>query len=164
MDKNANFNNVNINLGSNKTNSQEKDNINKIFKYFHIGTIRIILELDNNPILNEFKFYSTKFSNIFKGIECIKCKMDKLKELKVDVDLKKDIYGYLANNNNNKGFRIFNDYLNFFDNMCYHSQLSNINADLYIISNGALFNKIRDRIELKNSKIKKLLFFIKKKE
>ena len=169
--KNTNLNNnININLGGNKTTTPEKDNnnnintINKIFKYFQIGVIRIILELDNNPILNDFKFYSTVYTNILKNIESIKCKMVKLNELNIDVDLEKDIYGYLANNTINKGFRIFNDYLNLFDNMCYYCQLSQINADLYIVSNGVLFNKIRERVELKNSKIKKLLFFIKKKE
>ena len=168
VDKNTNINNnLNINLGTNKTNTPEKDNnintINKIFKFFQIGTIRIILELDNNPILNDFKFYSTVCTNMIKNIVSIKCKTVKLNELNIDVDLEKDIYGYLANNTNNKGFRIFNDYLNLFDNMCYYSQLPEINADLYIVSNGILFNKIRERIELKNSKIKKLLFFIKKK-
>ena len=168
VDKNTNINNnLNINLGTNKTNIPEKDNnintINKIFKFFQIGTIRIILELDNNPILNDFKFYSTVCTNMIKNIVSIKCKTVKLNELNIDVDLEKDIYGYLANNTNNKGFRIFNDYLNLFDNMCYYSQLPEINADLYIVSNGILFNKIRERIELKNSKIKKLLFFIKKK-
>ena len=100
---------------------------------------------------------------MIKNIVSIKCKTVKLNELNIDVDLEKDIYGYLANNTNNKGFRIFNDYLNLFDNMCYYGQLPEINADLYIVSNGILFNKIRERIELKNSKIKKLLFFIKKK-
>ena len=168
VDKNTNINNnLNINLGTNKTNTPEKDNnintINKIFKFFQIGTIRIILELDNNPILNDFKFYSTVCTNMIKNIVSIKCKTVKLNELNIDVDLEKDIYGYLANNTNNKGFRIFNDYLNLFDNMCYYGQLPEINADLYIVSNGILFNKIRERIELKNSKIKKLLFFIKKK-
>ena len=168
VDKNTNINNnLNINLGTNKTNTPEKDNnintINKIFKFFQIGTIRIILELDNNPILNDFKFYSTVCTNMIKNIVSIKCKTVKLNELNIDVDLEKDIYGYLANNTNNKGFRIFNDYLNLFDNMCYYGQLPEINADLYIVSNGILFNKLRERIELKNSKIKKLLFFIKKK-
>ena len=168
VDKNTNINNnLNINLGTNNTNTPEKDNnintINKIFKFFQIGTIRIILELDNNPILNDFKFYSTVCTNMIKNIVSIKCKTVKLNELNIDVDLEKDIYGYLANNTNNKGFRIFNDYLNLFDNMCYYGQLPEINADLYIVSNGILFNKIRERIELKNSKIKKLLFFIKKK-
>ena len=167
--KNTNLNNnININLGGNKTTTPEKDNnintINKIFKYFQIGVIRIILELDNNPILNDFKFYSTVYTNILKNIESIKCKMVKLNELNIDVDLEKDIYGYLANNTINKGFRIFNDYLNLFENTCYYCQLSQINADLYIVSNGVLFDKIRERVELKNSKIKKLLFFIKKKE
>ena len=157
--------NINIidptkNVQENKVN---KPTINKIFKFFQIGTIRIILELDNNPILNDFKFYSTVCTNMIKNIVSIKCKTVKLNELNIDVDLEKDIYGYLANNTNNKGFRIFNDYLNLFDNMCYYSQLPEINADLYIVSNGILFNKIRERIELKNSKIKKLLFFIKKK-
>ena len=162
--KNSNLNNFNINLSANKTNFLDKELNPKIFNYFHIGTIRIILELDNNPILNDFKFFSATNSAILKNVESIKCKMEKLSDLNVDVDLEKDVYGYLVNNINNKGFRIFNDYLNFFDNTCYHCHEPNINADIYIVSNGTLFNNIKERVELKNSKIKKLLFFIKKNE
>ena len=150
----------NINLGFDKEKSEKNKNIQKIF---NLGVIRIILEFDN-PILNDFRFYSLTNTDIFKNVKNIKCKTLNLVNSPVDINLKKDIYGYLVNNINNKGFRIFNDYLNLYDNMSYFSFIPEINSDIYIISKGPLYNKIKDELDLKNCKLKKLLFFLKKKE
>ena len=156
---NKNFNINNINLGFNKDkNENNKSNI----KYYNLGIIRIILEFDN-PILNDFKLYSSTNTDILRNIQSIKCKTFDLTNSPVDVDLERDIYGYLLNNTNYKGYRIFNDYLDIYDNMSYFSFIPEINSDIYIISKGPLYNKIRDVIDLKNNKLKKLLFFIKKK-
>ena len=150
----------NINLGFDKEKSEKNKNIQKIF---NLGVIRIILEFDN-PILNDFRFYSLTNTDIFKNVQNIKCKTLNLVNSPVDINLKNDIYGYLVNNINNKGFRIFNDYLNLYDNMSYFSFIPEINSDIYIISKGPLYNKIKDELDLKNCKLKKLLFFLKKKE
>jgi vacuolar-type H+-ATPase subunit I/STV1 len=140
----------------------EKNKINNN-KFYNIGIIRIILEFDNNPILNDFKFYSLTNTDILSNIQSIKCKTFNLNNSNIDVDLTKDIYGYLVNNINNKGFRIFSDYLKLYDNMAYFCLIPEINADIYIISKGPLFNKIKEENDFKNNKLKKLLFLIKKK-
>ena len=158
-----NLNNINnnINLGLSKD-KQEKNKISNN-KFYNIGLIRIILEFDNNPILNDFKFYCLTNTDILSNIQSIKCKTLNLNNSNIDVDLTKDIYGYLVNNINNKGFRIFSDYLNLYENMAYFCFIPEINADVYIISKGPLYNKIKDENDFKNNKFKKLLFFIKKK-
>ena len=153
---------LNINLNSNS--EQKESNKNKSTKYSYLGTIRLILELENNPILNDFKFYGVTYTEILLNIKSVKCKSHNLTNFPVDVDFEKDIYGYLINDNNNKGFRIFNDYLNFYDNRSYYCFIPEINYDMYIISNGPLYNKIKDKIDFKTSKFKKLLFLIKKKQ
>ncbi len=53
--------------------------------------------------------------------------------------------------------------MNLYENMAYFCFIPEINADIYIISKGPLYNKIKDENEFKNNKFKKLLFFIKKK-
>ena len=153
---------LNINLNSNS--EQKESNKNKSTKYSYLGTIRLILELENNPILNDFKFYGVTYTEILLNIKSVKCKSHNLTNFPIDVDFEKDIYGYLINDNNNKGFRIFNDYLNFYDNRSYYCFIPEINYDMYIISNGPLYNKIKDKIDFKASKFKKLLFLIKKKQ
>ena len=158
--------NFNQSSKSNKNNislSPEKQKNPKSNKFYNIGLIRIILEFDNNPIINDFKFFSQTNTDILKNIHSIKCKTLNLNNSSVDVILDKDIYGYLNNNINNKGFRIFSDYLNLYDNMAYYCFIPEINSDIYFISNGPLFDKIKEEINFKNGKFKKLLFFIKKK-
>ena len=158
--------NFNQSSKSNKNNislSPEKQKKPKSNKFYNIGLIRIILEFDNNPIINDFKFFSQTNTDILKNIHSIKCKTLNLNNSSVDVILDKDIYGYLNNNINNKGFRIFSDYLNLYDNMAYYCFIPEINSDIYFISNGPLFDKIKEEINFKNGKFKKLLFFIKKK-
>ena len=158
--------NFNQSSKSNKNNislSPEKQKNPKSNKFYNIGLIRIILEFDNNPIINDFKFFSQTNTDILKNIHSIKCKTLNLNNSSVDVILDKDIYGYLNNNINNKGFRIFSDYLNLYDNMAYYCFIPEINSDIYFISNGPLYNKIKEEINFKNGKFKKLLFFIKKK-
>ena len=158
--------NFNQSSKSNKNNislSPEKQKNPKSNKFYNIGLIRITLEFDNNPIINDFKFFSQTNTDILKNIHSIKCKTLNLNNSSVDVILDKDIYGYLNNNINNKGFRIFSDYLNLYDNMAYYCFIPEINSDIYFISNGPLFDKIKEEINFKNGKFKKLLFFIKKK-
>ena len=158
--------NFNQSSKSNKNNislSPEKQKNPKSNKFYNIGLIRIILEFDNNPIINDFKFFSQTNTDILKNIHSIKCKTLNLNNSSVDVILDKDIYGYLNNNINNKGFRIFSDYLNLYDNMAYYCFIPEINSDIYFISNGPLFDKIKEEINFKNGKFKKLLFFIKKR-
>ena len=158
--------NFNQSSKSNKNNislSPEKQKNPKSNKFYNIGLIRIILEFDNNPIINDFKFFSQTNTDILKNIHSIKCKTLNLNNSSVDVILDKDIYGYLNNNINNKGFRIFSDYLNLYDNMSYNCFIPEINSDIYFISNGPLYNKIKDEINFKNGKSKKLLFLIKKR-
>ena len=158
--------NFNQSSKSNKNNislSPEKQKNPKSNKFYNIGLIRIILEFDNNPIINDFKFFSQTNTDILKNIHSIKCKTLNLNNSSVDVILDKDIYGYLNNNINNKRFRIFSDYLNLYDNMAYYCFIPEINSDIYFISNGPLFDKIKEEINFKNGKFKKLLFFIKKK-
>ena len=158
--------NFNQSSKSNKNNislSPEKQKNPKSNKFYNIGLIRIILEFDNNPIINDFKFFSQTNTDILKNIHSIKCKTLNLNNSSVDVILDKDIYGYLNNNINNKGFRIFSDYLNLYDNMAYYCFIPESNSDIYFISNGPLFDKIKEEINFKNGKFKKLLFYIKKK-
>ena len=158
--------NFNQSSKSNKNNislSPEKQKNPKSNKFYNIGLIRIILEFDNNPIINDFKFFSQTNTDILKNIHSIKCKTLNLNNSSVDVILDKDIYGYLNNNINNKRFRIFSDYLNLYDNMAYYCFIPEINSDIYFISNGPLYNKIKEEINFKNGKFKKLLFIIKKK-
>ena len=157
---NTKKNNSNINLGLNQDNGKNKT---KNIKDYYLGTIRVILELDNNPILNDFKFYSTTNSDILNKIERIKCKTLNLNNFPIDVDLDKDIYGFLTNSISNKGFRIFIDYLSYYENMCYYCSVNEINANVYIITKGPVFNKIKEKIDYKVTKFKRLLFFIKKK-
>ena len=160
----SNIFNQSSKLISNNSNlSLEKQKIQKNNKFYNIGLIRIILEFDNNPIINDFKFFSTTNTEILKNINNIKCKTLNLNNSSVDVILDKDIFGYLNNNINNKGFRIFSDYLNLYDNMSYNCFIPEINSDIYFISNGPLYNKIKEEINFKNGKSKKLLFLIKKR-
>ena len=159
----TNFNQISKSNKNNISLSPEKQKNPKSNKFYNIGLIRIILEFDNNPIINDFKFFSQTNTDILKNIHSIKCKTLNLNNSSVDVILDKDIYGYLNNNINNKGFRIFSDYLNLYDNMAYYCFIPEINSDIYFISNGPLFDKIKEEIIFKNGKFKKLLFFIKKK-
>ena len=81
----------------------------------------------------------------------------------MSIDFDKDICGYLIKNITNQGFRIFKDYLDYFENMSYHCLIPEINAELYIISKGPLYNQIEEKYDFNNGKNKKLLFIIKSK-
>ena len=164
-------NKINFNNNNNMISLSDKSTITKIYSNekndnaikdnYNIGQITLILELEH-PIANTFTFYGNINIDILKYISLIKCKLHKLDDDNVDIDFDKDIFGYLVNTNANKGFRIFSDYLNYYDNMSYYSYIDEIKAEIYIISKGTLFNKIKEKFEVKNIKNKKLLFFIKR--
>ena len=167
----SNINNINNNIISSLADkstitkfslNEKKIGGNEIKDPYNIGQITLTLELQH-PIANNFMFFSGNNTTLLKNISEIKCKLYNLNETKVDINFDEDIFGYLVNTNANKGHRIFSDYLNYYDNMSYYCYIEKIKAELYILSKGVLFNKIKEKFDVKSIKNKKLLFFIKKK-
>ena len=179
--KNTNFNffinnkNLNCNIINNTNNSPINNNgihnniqnnsqlknktINKIY---NLGTIRLLIKFDN-PIVNDFIFFSLINTDELRKIENLELKTEDLQNNSLNIDFDKDICGYLSNNISNQGYRLFKDYLDCFENKAFKCSISEINSDLYIVSKGPAFNQIDAKYEFNNGKNKKLLFVIKKK-
>ena len=166
INQNLNNNIINNNINNNvvinnliSNNSQLKNKtINKIY---NLGTIRLLLKFEN-PIVNDFIFFSPINTNDLKNIENLELVTENLQNNSLIIDFNKDICGYLTNNISNKSSRIFKVYLDNFENMAFKSSISEINSDLYIFSKGPVFNQIDLKYEFDNGKNKRLLFVIKK--
>ena len=156
---NNNINNIiNCNGVNNNNDSQIKNKI--INNIYNLGTIRLLLNFEN-PIVNDFSFYSPINSEKLKNIKNLEIKQLDLRNYSLDIDFEKDICGYLNKNLSNKGPRIYKDYLDCFENMSYYSFISEINSELFIISKGPFYSQIESKYNFNNGKNKKLLFIIK---
>ena len=156
FNKNINTINSNINLANN---SQTIKLINNIY---NLSTIRISLQFDN-PIINDFSFYSPVNTDKLKIIENLEVKPLDLNDSNFKIDFDKDICGYLAKNISYKNSRIFKDYLDCFENRSFYCFISELNSDLYIISKGPFYNQIDNQYYFNRGKTKKLFFIIKNK-
>ena len=161
---NNNFNNINNNFNNNNINnfnsSQPKNKI--VNTIYNLGIIRLLLNFDN-PIINDFYFYSPINSEILKHIEKLEIEPLNLTNSSLNIDFDKDICGYLTKTLANKGPRIFKDYLDCFENTSYHCNIPEINSELFIISKGPYYTQIENKYDFNNGKNKKLLFILKNK-
>ena len=159
-----NTNNINniSNINNNNQNNQNNHTKNKIINIYNLGTIRILLNFEN-PIINDFSFYSPINTDKLKNIENLECKTLNLVNNPLTINFDKDICGYLGRNLSNKGQRLFKDYLDCFESTAYYCNITNINSELYIVSKGPIFNQIEEKYDFNNGKNKKLLFIIKQK-
>ena len=157
---NNSFNNNNSISYNNIKNFQTKNKIANTNN--NLGTIRLVLNFDN-PIINDFYFYSPINSEKLKQIEKLEIQPLNLTSYKMNIDFDKDICGYLTKTLANKGPRIFKDYLDCFENMSYHCNIPEINSELFIISKGPYYTQIENKYDFNSGKNKKLLFILKNK-
>ena len=163
-------NNTNTNINTNpyqnnpnNNNNSNNQTKNKTINTVHnIGTIRLLLNFEN-PIINDFSFFSPINTDKLRNIEYLECKTLDLIHHVLNIDFEKDICGYLDRNSANKGQRLFKDYLDCFENMAYYCDIPNINSELYIVSKGPIFSQIKEKYYFNKGKNKKLLFVIKQK-
>ena len=158
--KNMNIFNNTFNNINNYNNPQNKNKIANTI--FNLGIIRLLLNFDN-PIINDFYFYSPISSEKLKHIEKLEIEPLNLTNSSLKIDFDKDICGYLAKTLANKGPRIFKDYLDCFENTSYHCNIPEINSELFIISKGPYYTQIENKYDFNNGKNKKLLFILKNK-
>ena len=156
---NNTMNIINTNTNPNPNNQTKNKTINTAY---NIGIIRLLLNFEN-PIINDFSFFSAINTDLLKNINYLECKTLNLNEHPLNINFERDICGYLDRNLANKGQRLFKDYLDCFENMAYYCDIPNINYELYIVSKGPIFNQIKEKYYFNKGKNKKLLFVLKKK-
>ena len=160
FNNNLNTINNNISLINNLNNHEPKIKISNTI--YNLSTIRVLLKFEN-PIINDFSFYSNVNTDKLKKIENLEVKPLDLTEYNLNIDFDKDICGYLIKNISNNGSRIFKDYLDCFESKSYYCYIPEINCDLYIISKGPYYNQIDKKYDFNIGKNKKLFFIIKNK-